>query len=111
MSALFLFLNFVWSDLYFCNQKLVRAINVVTSQNISYNLQTYLRDKIYCKLDKHILTCNTVYANFVFLFTLYKMGEGAKRSPTNFFYVTSINVEISLQNFLTFSFNPFATLV
>ena len=38
-------------------------------------------------------------------------AEGAKRPPTSFSPVTSTNVGISPQNFLTFSFNPFATLV
>ena len=35
----------------------------------------------------------------------------AKRPATSFFPVTSTNVRISPYNFLTFSFNPFATLV
>ena len=34
-----------------------------------------------------------------------------KRPPTNFSPVTSTNVRISPENFLTFSFNPFATLM
>ena len=38
-------------------------------------------------------------------------GLGAKRPPTSFSPVTSTNVEFGPQNFLTFSFNPFATLV
>ena len=38
-------------------------------------------------------------------------GEGAKLPPTSFSPVTSTNVKISPQNFLTFSFNPFATLM
>ena len=39
-------------------------------------------------------------------------GRGeAKRPPTSYSPVTSTNVVISFQNFLTFSFNPFATLV
>ena len=38
-------------------------------------------------------------------------GERAKRPPTNFCPVTSTNVRISDWNFLTFSFNPFETLV
>ena len=40
--------------------------------------------------------------------------EGAKKpppSPTSFSSVTSANVWISPLNFLTFSFNPFATLM
>ena len=37
--------------------------------------------------------------------------RGAKNAPTTSFSpVTSATVEISPQNFLTFSFNPFATL-
>ena len=35
---------------------------------------------------------------------------GQKGPPTSFSPVTSTNVGISPQNFLTFSFNPFATL-
>ena len=38
-------------------------------------------------------------------------GEGIKRPPTIFYLVTSTNVGKSLQNFLTFSFNPFTTLL
>ena len=41
-------------------------------------------------------------------------GEGGgqqKGSPTSFFPVTSTNVEINPKNFLTFSFNPFATVL
>ena len=34
-------------------------------------------------------------------------GEGQKAPPTSFSPVTSTNVRISPQNFLTFSFNPF----
>ena len=36
---------------------------------------------------------------------------GAKRPPTSFFPLTYTNVGISPQNFLTCSFNSFATLV
>ena len=39
------------------------------------------------------------------------VGGGQKGPPTSFVPVTSINVGIVPQNFLTFSFNPFATLV
>ena len=38
-------------------------------------------------------------------------GGGQRSPPTSFSPVTSTNVGISPQNFLTFSFNPFATLV
>ena len=39
-------------------------------------------------------------------------GDGGQKGPrTSFSPVTSTNVGISAQNFLTFSFNPFATLV
>ena len=44
------------------------------------------------------------------LLILYRMG-GPKRPPTSFSSVTSTNVEFGPENFLTFSFNPFATLV
>ena len=39
------------------------------------------------------------------------MGGGQKSRPTSFSPVTSINVGFGPQNFLTFSFNPFTTLV
>ena len=39
------------------------------------------------------------------------MGGGARRLPYQFFPVTSTNVKTSPQNFLTFSFNPFGTLM
>ena len=42
--------------------------------------------------------------------TLFRMG-GKKTPPNNFSPLTSSKVEISLQNFVTFSFNPFATLL
>ena len=44
--------------------------------------------------------------------TLFRMGgEGKKAPPTSFSPVTSTNVRFGPQNFLTFSFNPFVTLV
>ena len=43
--------------------------------------------------------------------TLFRMGVGQKGPPTSFSPVTSPNVGISHQNFLTFSFNPFSILV
>ena len=39
------------------------------------------------------------------------MGMAKKVPSTNFSPVTSTNVRLCLQNFLTFSFNGFATLV
>ena len=39
------------------------------------------------------------------------MGEGQKGPPISFSTLTSTNVGISTQIFLTFSFNPFAILV
>ena len=38
-------------------------------------------------------------------------GEEQKDPPTKFSPVTSTNVGIRPKNFVTFSFNPFATLV
>ena len=40
-----------------------------------------------------------------------RVGGGATPPPTSFFPVTYANVGISPKNFLTFDFNPFATLV
>ena len=41
--------------------------------------------------------------------TLFRMG--GKKAPSSFSPVTSTNVGISSQNFLTFSFNPFDRLM
>ena len=43
--------------------------------------------------------------------TLLRMGGEQRVPPTSFSPVTSTNVRISPKNFLTFSFNPFATQV
>ena len=41
-----------------------------------------------------------------------RRAGGAKKAPfTSFYPVTSTNVEFDSRNFLTFSFDPFATLV
>ena len=45
------------------------------------------------------------------ILTLFRMGGGQKDPPTSFSLVTSTNVRISPQNFLTFSFNHFDRLV
>ena len=45
------------------------------------------------------------------ILTLSRMGWGQKGSTTSFSPVTSTNVEFGPQNFLTFSFNTFSTLV
>ena len=45
------------------------------------------------------------------ILTLFRMG-GAKKDPLNSFSaVTSTNIGLSPQNILSFTFNPFATLV
>ena len=53
------------------------------------------------------------HVNVLLLLTLFRMGGGGKKDlpPTGFSSVTSANVGISPQNFLTFNFNHFATLV
>ena len=43
--------------------------------------------------------------------TLFRMGMTKKILPTSCSPVASTNVGIIPKNFLTFSFNPFATLV
>ena len=45
------------------------------------------------------------------MLTLFRMRGGKKALPTSFSPVTSTNVGIRPQNFLTFSFNPFDRLV
>ena len=47
----------------------------------------------------------------VLTLTLFRMEGSKKAPPTSFSPVTSTNVGISSQNFLTFSFNPYDRLV
>ena len=51
------------------------------------------------------------YSDLNVLVNPIQHGEEAKRLPTSFSTVTSLNVGIIPKIFLTFSFNPFATLV
>ena len=44
-------------------------------------------------------------------FNPIQVGGGPRKPPISFSPVTSRNVEISSQNFLTFNFDSFATLV
>ena len=55
----------------------------------------------------HSLTLRNCFA----LNPIQDGGAKSSPSPTSFSPVTSTNVGISPQNFLIFSFNPFATLV
>ena len=48
---------------------------------------------------------------FQFHLALFRILWAKAPSPYYFFHVTSTNVGISFQNFLTFKFNPFATLM
>ena len=48
---------------------------------------------------------------FVGSFNPIQDWGGGKKAPYQFFPLTSTNAEISPQNFLTFSFNTFHTLV
>ena len=41
----------------------------------------------------------------------FRMGEGSKKPPTSFSPVTSTKVGSWPQNFMNFSFDPFAILV
>ena len=57
-----------------------------------------------------VLIYTKFHTNSSLNLTLINM-ELAKRPPTSFFPVTSIDVEVSTQSFLTFSFNLFVRLV
>ena len=55
--------------------------------------------------------CNICQVEIDYL-TLFRMGAGGcKQAPSSYSPVASANIGISPQNFLTFSFNSFATLV
>ena len=72
-------------------------------------------------MSKNVVSKNEANDNSCFLFIkkkiiqklliLFRTRGGRKGPPTSFSPVTSTNVGISPQNFLTFSFNLFDTLV
>ena len=63
-------------------------------------------------MNHYLLTdCNILHKQWCPSVTFIRGNGGAKISLTNFPRVTSTNVRTSPKNFLTFSFNPFATLV
>ena len=73
-------------------------------------LKVHLFYNLYCLLWIKLSTCKRLHRG------ARRMDggrgrEGQKGRPTSFSNVTSANVGIIPQNFLTFSFNPFATLV
>ena len=96
-----------------CN-KLVKA----ESSTLRYNdrLIPSLDNTIPCKTLQHLpfrffpITWVTSHNHLNFNFNSIQ-DEGGKKPPISFSPVTSTSVGINLQNFLTFSFNPFATLV
>ena len=57
-------------------------------------------------------TSDKILRDKTFNIAKYPKCDGSKKAlRTSFPPVTSTNVKVSHQNFLTFSFNPFATLV
>ena len=71
-----------------------------------YVMHMYTHVFIYILRYVFICICMCMYYSL----TLFMMTE-QKGLPTSFSSVTSTNVGISFQNFLTFSFNTFARLV
>ena len=60
----------------------------------------------YCKKGR----CEIILKDILILFRMW--ARGAKRPPLSVFpLLLRQNIEISPQNFMTFSFNPFAILV
>ena len=76
-----------------------------------------------CHIKKHVGLLNgdlfgkslVLFLEEAFLFLLAfnptQDRRGQKESPTNFSRVTSTSIRVSPKNCVTFSFNPFATLV
>ena len=72
-----------------------------------------LGKKYLCKrLSKNSCSVDLSVIKYTFFNPILDGGSGQKATPLSSFPpVTSTKVRISPQNFLTFSFNPFATLV
>ena len=114
--------------------KIVCSVKLSRQEFVSLPFEDQLQSNFYnlpCveqkirKLDWKSTLCSVIICPSIFIFifsclifsgllTLFRMGGGeecAKEPPDSFFPVTSTNVRISPQNFLTFSFNPFENLV
>ena len=88
--------------------------NLLSANNTKYSqLSTDSADS-YCRANtRNQWKCSNIKVFsffFIEILTLFRMGV-AKRPSTTFSSVNSTNVELSPENFLAFSFNPFVTLV
>ena len=63
------------------------------------------------KMIKTGILTKTIPTCFLSTLTLFRTGGVKRPPPTSFSPVTSTNVGIRPENFLTFSFNPFERLV
>ena len=90
------------------------------SISLLLNIEKILEKRMYKRLYSFLNNSNIIYnSKFGFrrqystchTLALFSMRGGAKRPSRQFFPCNSTNVGISPQNFLTFSFHPFATLV
>ena len=73
----------------------------------------YCRSRILCLMVAQFLSNSVIVEQIILSLSPIQEGEEGEQKgpPTSFSPVTSTIIEISSQNFLVFSFNPFATLV
>ena len=100
-----------------CSKQFIKGVACLSTQR-PFNVVEFKNEvkKLFEKQNAEIRRATTKYNQthtaFVEAFNPIQDKGGSKRGPsTSFSPVTSTNVTISPQNFLTFSFNPFDRLV
>ena len=89
-------------------------LNLVKEQDDVDKIYLYAKDLSDPKYEFLIKKREDVGIKYLNDLTQFRMGlgGGGKKTPTtSFFPATSVNAGINPQHVLTFSFNPFATLV
>ena len=92
------------------NESVENAIKFIVSRNKSlteYTIKNEIKELLFKYRHEHIK--KTLL--FIRKLNPIQDGGGQKDPPTSFSPVTSTNVGVGPQNFLTFSFNSFATLL
>ena len=98
-----------------CKELTIDLQNKFLFSSNLFLIQKTLKVPIFSVIDEKLfefMTSQTgVMTSFHFSMLLSALFRGPKRPPTSFLPLTSTNVGISPENFLTFSFNTFGTLV
>ena len=93
--------------------KILNDFNNLTLKQTFWKRKTLFKKPDYLVLIESTKIENAPYKTAISEVNVNSIQDGGREKdpPTSFSLVTSTNVGISPQNLLTFSFNPFATLI